>query len=218
MNRNKVVMIAMTACFLGLPVRATEPRHSARSDSWADPFLAYGHNPKNKETSGYLVALRSAPGKTDECKLVFGRSSKSLEVKYREIVLGSANENRRSHGASIRVDEKGLYLIFSKKSLEGECRWILPFNIGENVYETADEIAVSMVVSNTGTWTGVYCISAKRASLHSQPNSSSVQKAYLVEGDVVYVYDERPNWYFVEYMNGKKKATGWMKKKDTFQL
>ncbi|MCC2971636.1 SH3 domain-containing protein [Massilia sp. IC2-476] len=39
----------------------------------------------------------------------------------------------------------------------------------------------------------------------------------MVRGDVVYVYEERPDWYFVRYDNGKRETMGWIRKSDTVQ-
>lgn len=75
-----VIFAAMLQCFW-FPVLATELKQSAKSDMWDNPFLAYGYNPNSKVVTGYLAALRTAPGRTDVCKLVFKINSSRLGVK-----------------------------------------------------------------------------------------------------------------------------------------
>jgi hypothetical protein len=209
-------VMLMVQC-LAISAYAFQLDYSARSNISENPFLAYGYNPRSKVITGYLTALRTAPGRTDECKLVFKGRPNRLSVKYLEHKWVSGGENR--DGASVFITtEKGTpSLRFSKNFLGGDCDWILPFNIGPRVSESADEVAVTMKAPNVGSWIGVYAISAKRTHFHSQPEDSSMRKAYLVEGDVIFVYEERPEWYFVQYENGKRKTVGWIRKADTVQ-
>lgn len=107
--------------------------------------------------------------------------------------------------------------MFPRESLKGDCDWILPFNVGPRVFETSDKVAIAMEVPNVGNWVGVYGIGVKRAKFHSRPDNASVRKEYLVEGDIIYVFDEQPEWYFVQYENGRRKTVGWIRRSDTVQ-
>jgi hypothetical protein len=42
--------------------------------------------------------------------------------------------------------------------------------------------------------------------------------AYVIKGDVIYIYDEDAAWYYVKYRNGKNETAGWIKKTDTLQI
>lgn len=199
---------------------AAELNYSAKSDIWENPFLAYGYNPKTKVLTGYLAALRTAPGRTDECKLAFSQNNKmqnALSVRY----IGNSELERKSEhssrGVSIVQEKNAFYLRLSKKLIDGDCNWILPFVVGARVFETADEVIVPLEYPNVGDWIGVYVVNAKRAKFHSRPDVTTVQKAFLVEGDVIYVYEEQPEWYFVRFEEGKRKTAGWIKKSDTVQ-
>jgi hypothetical protein len=213
------IIVVLIQC-VGIPAIASELNYSGRSDIWENPFLAYGYNPKTNLITGYLAALRTAPGRTDECKLAFAGNSAethSLSVKYMAEAGQYKRKNPTDSGVSIALEKSGFHLKFSKKMLGGDCDWILPFVVGPRVSETSDEVIVAMKVPNSGSWVGVYAISAKRAKFHSRPDNASVQKAFLVAGDVIYVYDERPDWYFVQYEEGKRKTVGWIRRSDTVQ-
>ena len=211
------LMIAAMVLFAGMPVVASELDYSGKSDIADNPFLAYGYNPKTGIIAGYLVALRTAPGRTDECKLVFGGYPNRLLVKYLEHEWVRGAEDRLNANVYIKIGGDKPYLSFRKESLGGDCDWILPFVVQTNLSEGSKEITVDMQVPKIGDWTSVYLIGARKARFYSHPNSSSGRKAFLVKGDVIYVYDERPGWFYAKYEEGKTKAEGWIRKADTLQ-
>jgi hypothetical protein len=215
----KMVLMALTVLgtFVGSFALADELSYSAKSEISANPFVAYGYNPKTKVLSGYLAAFRTMPGRTDECKVVFSGNGDNWSVKYHEDIWVPASQTGKNNDFSIATEKNEIYLHFSKESMGGDCEWILPFKVGPRVRETADKVIVTMKVWQSGDWIGVYVIGAKKANFHSEPNNASVRNAYLIEGNVIYVYDERPDWYFVQHDNGKKKTTGWIRKIDTVQ-
>jgi len=71
---------------------------------------------------------------------------------------------------------------------------------------------------SSGKWISVFAIGSKRAPFYQTTEESSVRKAFLVQGDLVYVYDEKPGWYYVKYEGGNKTTVGWIKKSDTVQI
>ncbi|WP_409269394.1 SH3 domain-containing protein [Massilia sp. BHUDP2] len=208
------LLMAISPC-VGICAFTDELDYSAKSDFSDNPFLAYGYNPKTKVISGYLAAFRTAPGRTDECKLVFKGSSDRLLVKYSEETWASMGGN--DSFVSVAMEKNDPYLKFHRESMGGDCDWILPFKVGKRVHVAGGEVFVSAKVPVIGDWIGVYVINSKRAQFHSGPDSNSLKKGYVVKGDVVYVYDEQPEWYFVRYDNGKKSKSGWIKKLDTVQ-
>lgn len=210
-----IATLAQAAFF---PALASDLTYSARTESWDNPFLAYGYNPKTKLFTGYLAAFRTAPGRTDECKLVFKGNAKRLAIKYLEVTWVYGHENQNDSTGYISNHNNRPLLRLFKTSLGGDCDWILPFKIGPRVSETVDEVAVAMKPSKEGSWIGVYAIGAKRARFHSQPNNASARKVYLIAGDLIYVYHEQRDWYFVQYEKEKRKTIGWIRKADTVQL
>ncbi|HEX9510021.1 MAG TPA: hypothetical protein VF939_06030 [Puia sp.] len=54
-------------------------------------------------------------------------------------------------------------------------------------------------------------IKAAKAFFYTQPNDSSQQKAYLINGDVVFIRGIKDGWLNVAYINKKGTRNGWMK-------
>jgi hypothetical protein len=102
--------------------------------------------------------------------------------------------------------------------LGGGCDWILPFISEPRVKENADRIAIDFGKLSFGDWIGVFAIKSERARFHRAPDESSVQNAFLVQGDLIYVYQETQDWYFIKYSGGKRDTIGWIKKSDTVQM
>jgi hypothetical protein len=195
--------------------------YSGKTEIWDNPFVAFGFNPKTNFLSGYVAALRTAPGRTDECKLVFaGNYNKSniLSVKYLNEDNGSDQIRNAKASAAVVQEGREYFLRLRKDSLGGECEWILPF-IGEpRVHENANEVAISLGKSDPGKWVGVYAIKSARAKFHKTPIGTSVQKAFLVKGDIIFVFDEQGDWYYVEFERKDRKTVGWIRKSDTVQF
>lgn len=213
-----LVFVALQNASISL--HAFELKRSANTDSWDNPFIAYGYNPKTKITTGYLAALRTSPGRTDECKLVFSGDigkSRKFSVKYIAETGPSGNpEPPRKFVASTPANDSWNFK-FSKKDMGGDCSWVLPFVVESEAPANPDDVEVAIKAQNVGDWISVYAIKEKKAHFHGEPDSSTVKKAFVVKGDVIYVYEEQFDWYFVKYNNGKSKTEGWIKKSDTFQ-
>jgi hypothetical protein len=199
---------------------AGELRTSGRSEVADNPFVAYGVNPITQVVTGYLVALRTSPGRTDECRFVFVGSLKNMStfsVKYLSEIDGYEKSGPTS-SAVLKNVGGDLLMNVRKERLGGECEWILPF-IGEpRVKEGAGEVAISFGGLTPGDWTGVFAIRSERAHFYESADESSIQKPYLIRGEPIYVYDERPGWYYVKYERRKKTTIGWIKKSDTVQI
>lgn len=217
MRKLMLAAVMVLIIFAGSGALADELTYSAKSEISENPFLAYGYNPKTEVLSGYLAAFRVSPGRTDECKLVFKKNGDQLSVKYHEDKWVPARQNGQQDAVSITSDKDQSVLKFNKESMGGDCEWILPFNVGPRVQETEDKVIVTTEATQAGDWIGVYVIRARKANFYSEPNNASARSAYLIEGNVIYVYEEKPEWYFVRYDNGKKKTTGWIRKIDTVQ-
>jgi len=201
---------------------STEPISSMRKEIFKNPFVVIGFNRKKSEITGYISALRTAPGRTDECKFVFtakkgtGNTSTILikdAVKANEIIEASTATK-----GIIFLDSTPKKIVIDENSLPGDCGWILPF-IGEpQVIENNNAFSINVDGEEIGDWQAIQVISNRRAYFHSGPNDSTAGKAFLVAGDLVYVYDENPGWYYVKYQGRKKETVGWIKKSDTIQF
>lgn len=216
----QLIFVVLLAYF-SVPVIANDLKHSGATELWDNPFIAFGYNPKTKITTGYLAALRTAPGRTDACKLIFSsdlNKKNEFVVKYLDEKKSHKTPGQVRHTASLVVENNITYLRFLKKDVGGDCDWILPFVVESELSEDSNKIMVEVEAQRGGEWISVYTIAVEKAKFHSQPDSSSEGNAFLVKGDVIYVYDEKPEWYFVKYDEGKKKTEGWIKKSDTLQL
>jgi hypothetical protein len=201
-------------------VIASDLRTSGKNEIADNPFVAYGVNPVTQLVTGYLVALRTAPGRTDECRFVFAgnlTNSQKFSVKYLSEIDGYEKSGPMSPAVVNNV--KGdLNMEVKKSQLGGECEWILPFINEPRVKENAGTVAISFGSLSPGNWIGVLAIKSERAPFYRSAEESSVQDAYLVRGDYIYVYAEQPDWYYVKYERRKKTTVGWIRKSDTVQI
>lgn len=95
--------------------------------------------------------------------------------------------------------------------------------LAENIPNCTDEIDVlnsefGFEINKLDDWKSISVVSSKRAYFHSDTQPESKKKSFLVAGDSIYIYDEKPGWYFVKFRAGKKETTGWIKKADTIQI
>ena len=212
-------VLAIIQCFFA-SAQAYDLRYSGRTEIWDNPFIAFGYNPATKITTGYLAALRTAPGRTDECKLIFSGGKNGKDEFFAAFIgehPSTDPSNKRDNRIFLISEKNSSYLKFSRKNLGGDCDWILPFVVETDLSENRDQVLVELNVANAGAWISVYVIGAQKARFYSRPDSSSARKAYLVKGDIIYVYDERPDWYYIKYDEGKTKTEGWIRKSDTLQ-
>lgn len=76
-------------------------------------------------------------------------------------------------------------------------------------------MAISFGKLSPGGWIGVFAIKSERAPFYRSADESSVQEAHLLQGESIYVYAEKKDWYYVKYETRKKTTAGWVKKSDT---
>ena len=78
--------------------------------------------------------------------------------------------------------------------------------------------AFQIELNRNGDWKGVEVIRAKRSHFYRRPDEKEKSAAYLVAGNLVYLYDQTPDWYYVKFRGEKTETSGWIKKADTLQL
>lgn len=221
-RRNRFAFLCL-ACIVWIgPVNGAEPISSMRKEIFNNPFVVIGFNRKTNEISGYISALRTAPGRTDECKFVFAAkkgkgSASTILIKD----AGKANnviEPSTATKGIITLDSTPKKIVIDENSLPGDCGWILPF-VGEpHVIENNNAFSINVDGDEIGDWQAIQVISNRRAYFHSEPSDSTAGKAFLVAGDLIYVYEENPGWYYVKYQGRKKETVGWIKKSNTIQF
>jgi hypothetical protein len=219
-NVLKAVSAKILTCFFVLPAIAGDLHISATNNIFENPFVAYGVNPVTQLVTGYLAAFRTSPGRTDVCRFVFTGKLKNpdkFSVKYLSEIDGHENGGSMS-SALIKNVGGDLYMNVRKSQLGGDCDWILAFINEPRIKEVGGEVAISFGKLSPGGWIGVFAIKSERAPFYRSADESSVQEAYLLQGEYIYVYAEQPDWYYVKYERRKKTTIGWIKKSDTVQI
>lgn len=216
----KSIILNVYLCCNILPAFASDLSISGENNLFDNPFVAYGVNPITKLVTGYLVALRTSPGRTDECRFVFAgnlQQPEKFSVKYLSEADGYTGAGSTSL-AVVKNKDGDLNMMIKKNQLGGGCEWILPF-IGEpRITEKPDEVAISFGGLTRGAWIGVFAIRSERARIHRSADEASDRQAYLIQGDFIHVYAEQQDWYYVKYERRKKTTVGWIKKSDTVQI
>lgn len=100
---------------------------------------------------------------------------------------------------------------------------VFSLRLSENLQGCSPNVDVSefdfdFSVNTNGDWKSVTAVQSKRAYFYSSPDEGKKEKSYVVRGDLLYVYDELPIWYYVKFKAGKKETVGWIKRSETIQL
>ena len=209
--------------FLHLHVQADNSIKFGRTAISHNPFVVVAQNPKSKVISGYLEALRTSLGRTDECKFIFRGKPLMNNISELSIVdamstnLNEGGVSEIAHGTFRKGSDKN-FIVLNPANLLGECDWILDFVGAPGVTREGKQFEISFKIDEISDWIAVGVIRSKRAYFYVKPNGPRKGKAFIVAGDLIYIYDENLNWYFVKFQTGKKETTGWIKKADTIQI
>lgn len=98
---------------------------------------------------------------------------------------------------------------------------IFSLRLSENLPGCSRAVDVSdfdFSINSEGDWKSLTAVQAKRAYFHTSHDESMKGKAYVVRGDLLYIYDEAPDWLYVKFKAGKKETEGWIRRSDTVQL
>jgi hypothetical protein len=193
-----------------------------KSGRWISPLgenAAIGMNGDSKAITGfYHYVNRAMPGylfHADFTILFSGKLLKNNIFSIYAIDTGKPSSKSVSGILFFGGSQK-----FSSKALAEQ---LFRIKLNENLPSCSDAVDVSdfelqFSTNNDGDWKYVSAVRTKRAYFHSEPSDSTVDKAFLVAGDLIYIYDENPGWYYVKYQGRKKETVGWIKKSDTIQL
>lgn len=205
-------------------VQAGELAGSMKNELFENPFIAIGVNPQTNTLSGYVSVTNPAPGNIDRCSFSFtGKTGQKANtpVSVRNAVKNDGSDTldgSASSMASVDFSVGKIMLTIAESALPGDCDWILPFIGGAHIVKSGKNYMLSVNAGIKGDWTGVGVIASKRAYFHDSADTASVKKSFLVAGDVMYVYQEKPDWLYVKFEGSKKETAGWIKKSDTLRF
>lgn len=214
------VLVIATA--LALPCAAALDVQSAKNDFIDNPFIAIGVNPTTHVLTGYFSVLRTAPGRTDECKFVFRgviAPDRTVRLSIKDAVLGNQT-NLRQHStefAKLTATADAVHIDLPKSLAPGDCDWLVGWAGGPEIMEREGSFRLAVHTTSSHEWIGVAAIRVKRAFFHTAPDEGAVRKAFVVAGNVVYVLEEKPGWYRVKFTHAAKETVGWIRASDTFQ-
>lgn len=195
---------------------------SGKNEIFQNPFFAIGFNKSNNIVTGSISATRTAPGETNECRILFSGEENAeniLKIRYFEVGAGEGVKKfSEIEHAAVIPEVSGLKLQLNKKNIGGDCGWLLDYVDASFIKPQGNNLLISVPKLKVGDWIGVYTIKSERAKFYKMPGGIGVQKAFLVAGDTIYVYEEKPDWYYVKFQGRKKQTTGWIKKSDTVQF
>lgn len=192
---------------------------SMRTESFLNPFFVSAVSADR--VTGYVSALRTSPGRTDECKFLF--SGKISNLGYGSVDIKNAIPtdglilNEEPISAMIRINEENKSLVITTRSAPGDCDWILDFFGEPFVKNKNNEFIFTLKGKEFGDWKMIDVIKKNRSYFYSEPLESKKMKSYLVAGDVLYIYNEIPDWYFAKFKGRKGEVSGWIRKTDALK-
>lgn len=171
---------------------------------------------ENKLTGFYHFMQMEMPGRSfhADCKIFFSGDFSAGKVIA---VRATAANLKAMKPVSGTLTFNGY--IKPAKGLPAEQSFTLV--LAEHIPNCTDNIGVpnfGFEINKLDNWKLVSGVGSKRAYFHSNPQPKDKKKSFLVAGDPIYIYDEKPEWYFVKYRDGKKETTGWIKKTDTIRM
>lgn len=193
---------------------------SSQNEIFDNPFISIGVSQKSNTLTGYFSALLTAPGKTDACKFAFSgmiSDDKPISLSVQDVVSFETPQNSQVNGtrAQLSVKNGTGHIFLPKSALPGDCNWILDAVGAPAAVHEKDGFSIDFKLGKKEDWIAVNVIKSKKAFFYASSENSSSRKTFLVTGDSIYIYDEKPDWYYVKFSKRNKETTGWIKKSDT---
>ncbi len=69
---------------------------------------------------------------------------------------------------------------------------------------------IAFVLNEKKNWIEIRYVIKEKSNFYTQKNDSSISKAYIIKGDLVYIERVEGDWAYCNYY-GTKTTTGWMK-------
>jgi hypothetical protein len=219
------IVVAWSIAFAFTPMAHSENNvNSSRTEIFDNPFFVIAENPQTKLITGYLAALRTAPDRTDACKVFFqgvdgGKGTINISLQDAEPTANMEGIGFLRVNSGLLRREKENYVVSIKTSdVPGNCDWILEFLGEPSVVKRENYLDISIEAKKSGDWTAVRVAKSKRAYFHTTPDIKTKSKSFVIAGDLLYVYKENVDWYFVKYDGAKKQTSGWIRKEDILEI
>lgn len=87
--------------------------------------------------------------------------------------------------------------------------------IGCSKLENFSNQSIIFKLSNQTKWKAVRVVKSRNASIHIQPNANSLKVSRLINGDYVYVHEQKGNWLKIE-LDRLETKIGWVKIEDFY--
>ena len=187
--------------------------------------LIIGVNKSTNKLTGYYETSNTTEDGTNECQIFF---SGTIDQKNNLTDLIMSDAHKGFLGLKSEIFKGKLVLqknggvfraVLYPQEKSWSCAWLydgLPSYMPPKDFNLRDGLKFEFIRNENHIATNV--VRANRAYFHSESNDSTASKAFLVAGDLIYVYDEKPGWYYVKYQGRKKETVGWIKKSDTIQF
>lgn len=186
--------------------------------------LIIGVNKKTKMYSGYYETNDITGSITAECKFLFTgymqhNNSVNLHIASAHPDFIQDRSKVIQGKMRLQLNKDKPKLIISPEQVPVSCEWLyqgLPSYRPPESFKFKDGLLHEFV--RDGDWIAVGVVRSKRAYFYPKPNAARRGKAFIVAGDLIYIYGEKPSWYWVKFNAGKKETVGWIKKMDTVQI
>jgi hypothetical protein len=87
-----------------------------------------------------------------------------------------------------------------------------------NVEPRFDEGGVIFELTDRKEWKSIRIVSSERAYFYNNPDENERGKSYIIEGDVLRVFEIAEDWVRGEYCGSQGITTGWIKEADLREI
>ena len=87
-----------------------------------------------------------------------------------------------------------------------------------NVEPDFDEGGVDFELTERKDWKFIRMVSSERAYFYNSPDEKERGKSYIIEGDVLRVFEVEGDWVKGEYHGSQGITTGWIKESDLYEI
>lgn len=178
------------------------------SGSYED--LIVGYDAGNEFVTGYYkVNTDNGVNPSSNCIFYFYGKINNNFGRIRAVTFEVDGQVMKTDGTLKLVDDNKGVVVKLAEPLWG-CGRYDDFNLKEPFVRKLDF---------KGDWLGVRMVKTKKAYFYKSESLSEKRKAYVTTNDFVYIYKEAGEALYVNYFNvNGKKAEGWIKKNDLFDV